>query len=269
MEHYEETKKVSKGWWQIRRAHKKDLGNLKDCSLAFRTHLRELLLPLLLEETTDRSSYDDLLANPGGAGWRGENVDRALAERLSDHHERYLEILKEMAEAMAKLSSECKVEDKEFQAGLAGRQSQTQLSLNANVRFEAKRAAYALTAFKRDSLLAEVERYVHKLKEILAANDRVNAITGRSRNQTPGSGVPKAFLQLWQHAESIFKLGVAQEWAQDVELEAGEDYATAVEWCLQRSPNFVRNEKWREEFVRNVVQPLQRCYECMAPRKIT
>lgn len=211
MEHYEDTRRVSTIWWRIRRAHKRDLGNLKDCHLAFRTHLKELLLPLLIEGVTDEISYDDLLANPGGPGWRKENVNEALAARLTEHHERYFEIMADMTEAMAKLSTDCKVDDKSFQLGLAGRESQHRLSLEANIKFESKRAAYAITRSRRDILLTEVERYIGKLKEILVANDRVNAISGRRADQQSNSTVPKAFLEFWRHAESIFRV-VKKAW---------------------------------------------------------
>ena len=118
MEHYEETKSASKLWYRIKKSHRKDLGNLKHCELMFKIHLDELLLPLLLDGVTGQVNYEELLTNPGGPGWRQENIEDALAERLFGNHSSYLDLLNEVVEVMAKLSKATKVEDDRFQAGL-------------------------------------------------------------------------------------------------------------------------------------------------------
>lgn len=52
---------------------------------------------------------------------------------------------------------------------------------------------------------------------------------------------------------------VTYEWAKDVELEGGSDYASAVKWCLQQSPISGDDTDWRKDFAQSVLQPLQRC----------
>ena len=116
LEHYEDTKKVTSTWYKIRRAHRKDLGKVKDCQLRFRLNLKELLLPLLVDEVVTRVEYDQLLANPGGPGWREEMVEEALAARLSDCHERYVEVLREMEETLGSLCKATRVDDVQFRA---------------------------------------------------------------------------------------------------------------------------------------------------------
>lgn len=101
---------------QIRRAHRKDLGKLKDCQLKFRLNMKELLLPLLTDDVVTKLEYEQLLAHPGGPGWQEEHVEEALAERLGDCHERYIEILKEMEETMVLLCKATRVDDEQFQA---------------------------------------------------------------------------------------------------------------------------------------------------------
>lgn len=115
MEHYEDVKKVSSTWWRIKRAHKKDLGRVKDCHLKFRLNLKELLLPLVLDGVVNTGEYESLLANPGGAGWKEDHVESALGERLTECHTRYVETLKDMIETMGRLSRACRVEDADFQ----------------------------------------------------------------------------------------------------------------------------------------------------------
>ena len=54
---------------------------------------------------------------------------------------------------------------------------------------------------------------------------------------------------------------VAYEWAEDIDNEEGLEYAAAVKWCLKESPTTLGDNKWREDFARNVVQPLRKNYD--------
>jgi len=116
MEHYEETKKAIGTFHKIRRAHRKDLGKLKDCQLKFKLNIKELLLPLLADDLVTRVEYEQLLVTPGGSGWREEHVDEALAQRLGECHERYVEILQDMEDTLGLLCKATKVDDAQFQA---------------------------------------------------------------------------------------------------------------------------------------------------------
>ncbi|KAK7757460.1 hypothetical protein SLS62_000475 [Diatrype stigma] len=51
----------------------------------------------------------------------------------------------------------------------------------------------------------------------------------------------------------------ALDWLQDVEGEAGPDYASAVKWCLVAT----RPSRWRQEMLRKVVKPLEGCHQCL------
>jgi hypothetical protein len=52
-------------------------------------------------------------------------------------------------------------------------------------------------------------------------------------------------------------LRAAKEWSQSVPGEAGEDYASAVQWCLDSTGHVGKN--WRSDIHFNVIQPLERC----------
>lgn len=80
--------------------------------------------------------------------------------------------------------------------------------------------------------------------------------------------------ELWKQAgfsaaktNSMMQHFVACEWSKDVEGEAGEQYATAVRYCLHQGPAVLQDEKWRTEFAQAVVWPLQQCHESMQPSK--
>lgn len=64
----------------------------------------------------------------------------------------------------------------------------------------------------------------------------------------------------------MIRQAVACEWMDDVQGEAGEEYATAVTWTLRQAPAIVKDGSWRADFAQNVVQPLQRYYEYLNPK---
>ncbi|KAK4560769.1 hypothetical protein LTR86_005348 [Recurvomyces mirabilis] len=67
----------------------------------------------------------------------------------------------------------------------------------------------------------------------------------------------------------LHRLTVAQQWAKDVEFEAGSQYASAVKWCLHEAPAGTTSHDWRTEFAGKVLQPLQQCYESAKPSIVT
>ncbi|KAK4501025.1 hypothetical protein PRZ48_006831 [Zasmidium cellare] len=216
MEHYEDVKKVSTTWWRIKRAHKKDLGRVKDCHLKFKLNLKELLLPLVLDGVVNKGEYESLLASPGGDGWREEHVEDALEERLAECHTRYVEILGELIETMGKLSKECRVEDADFQEALRrkgekpasttpNQQAQADLMIRANISFEAKRVKYSFSGAKREDLLKEIEGYNARLQDVLASNDRISALSQHSKTPAPKK-MNNRSINFWKHAASIFRI---------------------------------------------------------------
>nr|OQO26601.1 hypothetical protein B0A51_08282 [Rachicladosporium sp. CCFEE 5018] len=214
-EHYEDVRTVAGTFYKIRRAHRKDLGRIKDCQLRFRLNLKELLLPLLADEIVSRPEYEQLLADPGGSGWKDSEVTEALQGRLKECHERYFEILGDMEETMAALCKATKVDDPKFQALLQDRstsantakqKAKVTLMLRAQTCFQAKRFSYAMTGTRRDNLIDEMEGYNKTLEDVLSANDRISALTQQASSEVPKLRIPKHILQFWRHADCIFRL---------------------------------------------------------------
>lgn len=55
-------------------------------------------------------------------------------------------------------------------------------------------------------------------------------------------------------------LMAAVNWSQKVSEEEGENYASAVKWCLVTSAR-KSNESWRSQLIKNVIKPLEQCQE--------
>ena len=56
-------------------------------------------------------------------------------------------------------------------------------------------------------------------------------------------------------------LAAALEWSEQVNEEAGPEFASAVSWCLKSNCINPTNDDWRVELYENVVKPLQECHQ--------
>ncbi len=63
--------------------------------------------------------------------------------------------------------------------------------------------------------------------------------------------------------KAVFDIMAAREWQCQVNEEAGPDYADAVAWCLGGNRS-VAPDRWRQDMLRKVIQPLQRCRDYLA-----
>jgi hypothetical protein len=115
MEHYRDVKKSTAIWWKIRKSHNRDYNRLKECELQYQLQLELLLYPLLDDWVVDSPQYEQLLANPGGAGWKEPHVEDSLIERLQQRYSPYMRVMAELSEAMEKLCKVTKVDDPQFQ----------------------------------------------------------------------------------------------------------------------------------------------------------
>ncbi|TKA60164.1 hypothetical protein B0A55_11455 [Friedmanniomyces simplex] len=222
MEHYADIKRVTGTFIEIRRQHGKDLRRVKLCELQFKLHLKQLLLPLLNDGIVDKPEYAELLLQPGGDGWKEKHVSEALAQRLDEGHEYYVETLKDMVATVAQLCKETHVSDQQFQDQLQHRaqrlqtnttqpaQASTALQLRANdafqnAIFQGKRIKYAFTGTSRDTLFDALEAEISTLRDILSDTDQVSALS-QVEAKAPLRKVSKALLQFWSHADVIFNL---------------------------------------------------------------
>lgn len=62
-----------------------------------------------------------------------------------------------------------------------------------------------------------------------------------------------------ENAKFALDVAAALDWLQEVEGEAGPDYASAVGWCLLAT----RPGRWRQEMLWKVVKPLEGCHRSL------
>ncbi|EGP84679.1 uncharacterized protein MYCGRDRAFT_110759 [Zymoseptoria tritici IPO323] len=199
MEFFEDTHKAPKIWWKIRRAHRRDLGRLRDCELSFQQNMKELLLPLQMDGTISKEEYATLLAHPDCPGWDRIDLQEALADRLSDCCPRYLEILRGINGLLRKLAAATMVDDELFQRQLEKKEVQ--------LMFQLRRLQYSATTFRRDALIDEMEQLNSTLLRFLRSNDRIVDRNGPAHSGIT-RGVTRKFrtlLALAYHAERMYR----------------------------------------------------------------
>lgn len=75
----------------------------------------------------------------------------------------------------------------------------------ANIKFQAKRVKYSFSGATRDSLLDQIDKYNQTLESLLAANDRVAALS-QSTPKPAARSMASKLVQYWRHADRIFTL---------------------------------------------------------------
>ncbi|PON26769.1 hypothetical protein TGAM01_v204270 [Trichoderma gamsii] len=91
---------------QIKLAYKRWCDDLNFHRLLFTKNLRQLLLPLVLDDDT----IEELLLAPGGDCWREERVTRLFEERLGDSYGLYMQYMDGMVQTMDEINRELAVD---------------------------------------------------------------------------------------------------------------------------------------------------------------
>lgn len=82
---------------------RKNFNDVKDEQVKFRLHMELLLRPLIDGDVLQEEDLERLLEDPGGSGWKDDDIESALKLRLGQSLERYLEIMQELQAAILRL----------------------------------------------------------------------------------------------------------------------------------------------------------------------
>ena len=111
----------------FRSEYEKNLQDIKDEELSFHLSLELLLQPLVEDDAFEEHGLDCLVADPGGVGWRTDDVAHALEERLGPIYERVMEIVNAIHVSIAQFFAKI-IQDK------PGLQRKLEQSLSSSVR---------------------------------------------------------------------------------------------------------------------------------------
>lgn len=121
----------------IRAEYKHWKDDLRFHDIAIKRHLKQLLLPLVLDD----ESIQSLLGNPGSEAWSDPQIDALLQSRLKEAHELYLRYIVGIEEVMA-----------EIQKYLALDSAPIQQMMESRVRAMPDSSAYANPVLKMNFL---------------------------------------------------------------------------------------------------------------------
>ena len=88
-------------WRRIVETYYTTLNRLEHQRVRLQLHLRELLIPLVLDGALNDTQLNSLLAGTDVPQWKDADVDAALKRRLSSSHAAYTQLLKEPIAAVA------------------------------------------------------------------------------------------------------------------------------------------------------------------------
>jgi hypothetical protein len=102
LEKYQEVGRAFNFWWEIRREFGKCRRDIIFHQLMFRANLKQLLLPLAIDDDT----IERMLESPGGKAWSDQQILLQLKSRLSDSYELYIDIVEAMERTMKDVENE-------------------------------------------------------------------------------------------------------------------------------------------------------------------
>ncbi|KAK1764491.1 hypothetical protein QBC33DRAFT_613156 [Phialemonium atrogriseum] len=201
LEEYREVARRLDRFHKIRLEYKKCRDTLKYHQLSFTRHLRQLLLPLLVDD----DKIDDLLSAPGGDGWKEPSVANLLRSRLLESYELYLDLVTEMKRVLDHIHKELAADSEPVQQQInASKDQKGTKGLMAAV--SADRWAFRLYRLKfsnRETVLtqlfAELQEINNKLEKLLNSGDQDTYL------------IDMAVCNFWVQARSLLK-ALAAAW---------------------------------------------------------
>ena len=98
-------------FYKIRLEYKKWRDDLEFHQLVFTRHLRQLLLPLVVDDDKIR----ELLSSPGSDSWKDQSISLLLENRLGNSHQLYLEYISGIERVMGDINQELSSDSKVVQ----------------------------------------------------------------------------------------------------------------------------------------------------------
>ncbi|RYP44263.1 hypothetical protein DL768_009267 [Monosporascus sp. mg162] len=217
LEKYREVARRFGFWHEIRLEYQKTSNELKFHKLSFVRNLKQLLLPLVVDDV----DVQKLISNPGGKAWKDDAVAKALEGRLQESHGLYLEIIGDMERVMGELNKELAVDvegvQKEFKAQKGVKDAQSaNVSTMAKLRpsfskvsreYQIYRLKFSMGETTRTGLFKELQTYNDRLEKLVTTSDIVSNLqtTRQATQATTASVIDAAICKFWNHADGLYR----------------------------------------------------------------
>ncbi|KAI6356574.1 hypothetical protein MCOR31_010685 [Pyricularia oryzae] len=203
---YGKVARTVRAWKDIRVAYTRCSEDLKNEQLVFKRHLRELVLPLVV----DGNSANELLADPSSQRWKDADVSELLQKKLGESHILYLGFVRRMEETLAELSTEMALDSdlvqERMDAQPGARPSRVQMALNIeNARFQVYKAKFVNGEANRRRLFADLRDCNTKLRELLSSSEKDAELTKQLDAALATSSMDASLCRFWQKAAAFFR----------------------------------------------------------------
>lgn len=107
LDHYADGVRTIKKWWRYRR----ELESLARSLIVEKTLFCGSCEKLLNELAIDDDLFFELVENPGGPSWRGEQLDLKLRQHLGSKYSLYQAFIEDIASAVKELIKKLEIDD--------------------------------------------------------------------------------------------------------------------------------------------------------------
>ncbi|KAK3484810.1 uncharacterized protein B0T23DRAFT_327865 [Neurospora hispaniola] len=193
---------------------------LKYNKVLYERNLKELLLPLMIDDATEKDKIPELIKDPLGTWWTEPKTAGLLKARLHDCYEVYMDYIRAMEQVMEDVVDELAFGNSSVQGKITtpGEASViarlTALRDSDNRSFQWHRFKFALKGpEKRTQLLTKLEDYNRKLRELLEGSDRLRDLSAKTPVVTQSNpvAIDTALCNFWLTADTFF-IAIASSW---------------------------------------------------------
>ncbi|KAH7020417.1 hypothetical protein EDB80DRAFT_702936 [Ilyonectria destructans] len=207
VEEFRDVAKRLKLFYEVRTEYKRCRDQLAYNQILFKTNLRRLLLPLVVDD----DKIDELLADPGGSGWKEKPLDDLLRKRLKDTYGPYFEFVKEMGTIMDEMNEELALDSENIQSQINSPQAsrgseRLRSAISKESRaFQLYRAKFSRGESVRKRLFSEFEGYNEKLEKLLECSDKETRVIQQRDSMVKRTATHLALCTFWKQATTLFR----------------------------------------------------------------
>ncbi|KAK7420552.1 hypothetical protein QQX98_002751 [Neonectria punicea] len=206
LDRYREVAKRLGFWYKIRLEYQKCSDHLTYYRLAYRRHLKLLLLPLVLDD----DKIQELLSDPGGKGWKNQAVGSLLEARLDESYELYLRHMTATAETMQKLNHELAVDEDSIQQTINTSKGSTKSRMKYamskdGMEYHRYKVRFMNGAAVRGELFTELKDLLERMRDLLDTSDKETQLVGKRASAARSSAIDAAICGFFVHVNKLFR----------------------------------------------------------------
>ncbi|KAK3363767.1 hypothetical protein B0T25DRAFT_528416 [Lasiosphaeria hispida] len=194
-------------FYRIRLEHKKWRDDLEFYQLKLKTHLRQLLVPLGVNDTTITDLFSDL----GGEGWREQWISDLLRMRLNDSNDLYVRYILGMQRVMDDVNRELAVDPRLVQEKMNSPKAPTTIERLKSAftkegrTFQLYKLKFSTSEAARRKLFGQLDEYIRKLEALLDISEQNANLGYRQTSVTGFAAADEALCSFWLQASKLFK----------------------------------------------------------------